>query len=238
MKLRPIVIACLLSVSAIGAVQASLPVIDVANLTQAMNQVNAWKQQYEQMAHQYAQLQQQYAAMTGTRNLGNIANNPALQAVIPPDVANLYTSIQQIGSGGMTPLAQSIRGRTKIYDCEGRAGTDLVGCQALLNNAAQLQALSQNAMSVVNQRVAQIQSLQNQINATNDAKAIAELQARLQAENTQVSNDANRLAVMKTLAETADRSAQQSIKERELKSLSLASDGTETFVYVPFSRRH
>jgi type IV secretion system protein VirB5 len=238
MKLRPVAIACLLSVSAIGAVQASLPVIDIANLTQAISQVNAWKQQYDQMAQQYTQLKQQYAAMTGTRNLGNIANNPALQAVIPPDVADLYASIQQTGSGGMTPLAQAIRGRTKIYDCEGRFGADLVSCQALLNNTVQLQALSQNAMSVVNQRVAQIQALQNQISATNDAKAIAELQARLQAENTQVSNDANRLMVMKTLAEAADRSAQQAIKERELKNLALTSDGSDTFVYVPFSHRH
>jgi type IV secretion system protein VirB5 len=238
MKLRPVAIACLISLSAIGAVQASLPVIDVANLTQAINQVNAWKQQYDQMAQQYTQLKQQYAAMTGTRNLGNIANNPALQAVIPPDVANLYASIQQIGSDGMTPQAQAIRDRTKIYDCEGRTGTDLVSCQALLSNTVQLQALSQNAMSVVNQRVAQIQMLQNQISATNDAKAIAELQARLQAENTQVSNDANRLMVMKTLAEAADRSAQQAIKERELKNLSLTSDGSDTFVYVPFSHRH
>jgi type IV secretion system protein VirB5 len=238
MKLRPVAIACLISVSAIGAVQASLPVIDIANLTQAISQVNAWKQQYDQMAQQYAQLKQQYAATTGTRNLGNIANNPALQAVIPSDVADLYASIQQIGSGGMTPQAQAIRDRTKIYDCEGRIGADLVSCQALLSNTVQLQALSQNAMSVVNQRVAQIQTLQNQISATNDAKAIAELQARLQAENTQVSNDANRLMVMKTLAEAADRSAQQAIKERELKNLSLTSDGSDTFVYVPFSHRH
>jgi type IV secretion system protein VirB5 len=238
MKFKPIVIAGLISISVTGAVQAQFAVIDVANLAQAIMQINAWKQQYEQMANQYSQLRKQYDAMTGSRNLGNIASNPALQAVVPADVAGVYAAIQARGAAAMTPSAQALRNRTKIYDCENRRDEDLISCQALLNNNAQQQALDQAALSLVDQRVGQIQSLQNQISATSDVKAIGELQARLQAEATQVGNDANRLMLMKMLADTAARSAQQAIKERELKNLSLTSDGSDTFVYVPFSRKH
>ena len=36
-----------------------IPVIDVASLTQAINQVLAWEQQYKQMLQQLQQMQQQ-----------------------------------------------------------------------------------------------------------------------------------------------------------------------------------
>lgn len=236
MKISSVVIAALASTGVAGAAQAQFAVIDFANLTQALLQVNAWKQQYEQMANQYSQLRKQYDAVTGSRNLGNISNNPSLQAVVPPDVAGLYSGIQSRGAPAMSPSARAMRDSSKIYDCEDRHGTDLISCQALLNNNAQAQILGQSALSLAEQRGGQIRALQNQINATGDVKAIGELQARLQVEAAQVGNDGNRLMLMKMLADGADRGAQQAIKERELQNLSLTSDGSDTFVYVPFSR--
>lgn len=236
MKLRHSIIIGMVSVAIIVPVQAAYPVIDVANLAQAVKQINAWKQQYDQMAAQYKQLERQYAALTGTRNLGQIINNPILREIVPQNVGNFYFNIHQRGSAGLSPHGQAIRQQTKIYDCENRRGQDQITCQATLNNNAQLQAMGENAMAIVNQRVTQIQSLQNQINATQDTKAIAELQARLQVETTQVNNDANRLTVMKLLSETSERTSQQALRERQLKNLALNNDGTENFVYKPFSR--
>lgn len=238
MKIRTVSLAGLVAITLIAPVHAAYPVIDVANLTQALNQVNAWKKQYEQMVNQYKQLERQHAAVTGSRNLGNIASNPALRDIVPHDASSQYTAIQQRGAAGLSPHGQAIRSQTRIYDCEDRRGQDRTTCQASLNQTAQLQAMSENAMAIVNQRVVQIQSLQNQINATQDAKAIAELQARLQVETTQVNNDANRLAVMKLLADSSERTAQQALRERQLKNLALKSDGSDTFKYVPFSRKH
>lgn len=236
MKLRHIIGATTAAIAIIAPVQAAFPVIDFANLAQAQNQIAAWKQQYEQMSAQYKQLERQYAAVTGSRNLGQIANNPALRDIVPQNLSELYSSVLQRGSFGLSVHGRAIRQLTKIYDCENRHGQDQVTCQATLNTTAQLQALGENAMAIVNQRVTQIQSLQNQINNTQDAKAIAELQARLQVETTQVSNDANRLTVMALLSETSERTAQQALRERQLKNLALNNDGSETFVYVPFSR--
>jgi len=205
---------------------AGIPVIDVANLAQAIQQVLSWAQQYQQMTDQYQQLQQQYqqmqqeyAALTGVRGLGDIVNNPALQQVVPSDVANVYRGINQGGYTGLTSAAQSIRSAAMIYNCADRTGEAKTTCEAVLNTNAQTQAYQQNALNVVSQRVQQIKSLQSQINTTQDPKAIAELQARIQAENAQVTNDANRLAVLQAMADAQQQAAEQAVKERTLRML-------------------
>lgn len=215
-----------------NAAHAGIPVLDVANLAQAVQQVLSWKQQYDQMVSQLQQMQNQYNSLTGARGLGDILNNPLLQGVVPADVANVYTSINQNGYSGLTSAAQSIRNASMIYNCENRTGQDKQICEALLNSNAQQQAYQQNALQIITQRVSQIQSLQSQINATQDPKAIAELQARIAAENTQVSNDSNRLAVMQALAQSQQQAAVQQAKERELKWLSKTNDGTQGFQFV------
>lgn len=212
---------------------ASIPTIDSANLAQAIQQVVAWQKQYQQMVDQFQQAKQQYNSLTGTRNLGDILNNPALQGVVPSDIATIYSAVQQGGQGGLTNAAQLLRNATQVYDCQDRTGLNKATCQALLNNNAQTQAYATGAVDIVTQRVAQIQSLQSQINATNDPKSIAELQARLIAENAQVSNDANRLAVLKMMADAQERAAEQALYERQLKNLSSTKDGTENFVFRP-----
>jgi type IV secretion system protein VirB5 len=137
----------------------------------------------------------------------------------------------------MTAAARLIRSTTQSYNCEGRKGRDLTTCQAFLSNNSQAQAYQQNALAMLNQRSLQIPLVQKQINSTNDPNSVAELQARLQVEAAQVSNDANRLATMRAMAESADRAAQLALKEQELKNLAITSDGTDTFVYRPYSAK-
>ena len=132
---------------------------------------------------------------------------------------------------------RAIRTRAQLYDCEDREGEAQQRCQALLGQNAQTQAYAQNAMELVTARVDQIESLMNQINATEDPKAIAELQARLQVETAQVANDNNRIAVLNQMAVAQKEQAEQRIRESQMKNLSLTNDGTERFHYVPFQRR-
>lgn len=237
MKKFIVLAAACLSVSSTPHALAQAKVFDLANYKQSIQQVAAWKKQYDQMLQQYQQLLAQQKAMTGSRGLGMIADDPGLRAFVPNDIAQTYDSIRAGGTRSMTSTAQRIRASSQIYTCANRSGQDKTTCEALLNTTAQAQAFQQQAMTLLTQRRTQIQHLQGQINATNDPKAIGELQARLQAEAAQVSNDANRLSIMNAMASSADRAAQQALKERELHNLSLKSDGTDTFVYQPFSGR-
>lgn len=220
MKRLLVAVAFLLSTVFSNTAHAGIPVIDAANLAQAIQEVLAWAQQYEQMVQQIHQMEQQYQSVTGVRGLGDILNNPLLQQVVPSDVATIFNGINTSGYAGLTTAAQGIRSATMKYNCENMAGDSQVACQAVLNTNAQQQAYQQNALQIITQRVSQIQSLQSQINATQDPKAIAELQARIAAENTQVTNDANRIAVMQALAQSQQQAAEQALRERTLKMLS------------------
>ena len=212
----------------------AMPVFDAATFAQAVKQVQAWKQQYDQMTLQIKQLKDQHTAITGSRGLGNIMDNPQLRSLVPADAAQVFDALRTSGATVMTSEAIGIRSASKVYDCENRSGGDKNTCKAFLNNSAQAQAYQQSAMIRLNQRVDQINGLQGQINSTSDPKSIAELTARLLAESTQVANDANRITVLKAMSESADRAAQQALKERELLNLSLTSDGSDTFVYTPY----
>lgn len=213
---------------------SAMPVFDVAVFAQAVKQVQAWKLQFDQMDSQLKQLQSQNAALTGSRGLGSILDNPELRTTVPADIPQTFEALRVLGAGGMTSEALSIRQASKIYDCENRSGADLTTCQAFLNNSAQAEAFQQNAMIRLNQRMNQISGLQGQINSTNDPKSIAELTARIVAESAQVANDANRLVVLRAMSDSADRANQQALKERELLRLSRTGDGSDTFVYHPY----
>ncbi len=215
----------------------AMPVFDFAAFGQAVKQVEAWKEQFDQMAQQIKQLQEQNAAMTGSRGLGDILNDPQLRSTVPPDIAETLGSLRTTGASAMTPLAVSIRQASKIYDCEGRVGADRITCQAFLNNSAQAEAIQQTTMVRLNQRMNQINGLQGQINSTTDPKSIAELTARLVAESAQVANDANRIVIMRAMSDSADRAHQQALKEKELLRLSRSGDGSDTFAYKPYVAR-
>ena len=227
-------ITALLTLLAAPDAAAQWKVLDAANLKQSVQQVLAWKRQYDQMQQQHQQLKAQHAAMTGSRGLGMIANDPRLQSVVPADVGQILSAISAKGSSGLTPAAQAIRQRTQIYDCARHSGSDLATCQAVLSTNAQNQAYQENALALLAQRGKQIEALQSRINNTADPKSIAELQARLQVETAQVSNDTNKLIVMNALAALASRMTEQSSKEQELKNLAIKSNGLDTFVVRPY----
>ena len=62
-------------------------------------------------------------------------------------------------------------------------------------------------MALLNQRTTQIEALRAEINATQDPKAIAELQARLAAEQAQVDNDQTKIALANAMSSARNGSA-------------------------------
>jgi type IV secretion system protein VirB5 len=89
-----------------------------------------------------------------------------------------------------------------------------VTCQAQLGQNAQARAIQQDTMALLNERTTQIDALREQIDATQDPKAIAELQARLEAEQAQVANDQNKIALANAMMVANAQAAAQSEQER------------------------
>jgi len=222
-------------------------VYDPSNYAEAIKQVQSWEQQYQQMTQalakadaSLAQLQTAVSSTTGNRGFGDLLNNPLLKATVP---TNLPTTLSSLNSTGtLTGNAATIRSATAVYNC-----TDLtdaaakVACQALLSQNAQAQSLQQDTMALLNQRTTQIDALRGQIDATNDPKSIAELQARLTAELAGVANDQNKIALMNAMLISNQQAAAQTRSEQSsslmatnktsvLDSFSFTSLGTQPAV--------
>ncbi|MGH9439853.1 MAG: type IV secretion system protein, partial [Terriglobia bacterium] len=78
-----------------------------------------------------------------------------------------------------------------------------------MNNAATAQALNAQAYDDSGARFQRLQSLMGQINSTTDMKGIAELQARIDAENGMLINDLIKLQSMNGLIEQNKKVQQQ-----------------------------
>lgn len=78
------------------ALSQGIPVIDVAAIVQAIEQVRAWESQYQQMMQSLQQQQQLIQNTTGSRQLGQVSN-AITSTVLPPDIGRQLASTQNHG---------------------------------------------------------------------------------------------------------------------------------------------
>lgn len=194
--------------------QAGIPVIDAASLAQSIQQVAAWSQQYQQMVSQIEQQRRTFESGFGVRNMGSLVNNPASRQYLPAEY-------QQILRGGVGQW-EAIRNASRRFDvATTRLAPDSDTVQVFQQNGNQAainRASAEMAYSTASQRFADIQVLLDRVNNAPDAKDMADLQGRIQAEQTMMQNEANKLQSMALLAQAQrDIQAQQS-REIRMKS--------------------
>jgi type IV secretion system protein VirB5 len=107
--------------SALASVSfAQIPVTDGAAIARhtasQVETIAKWKMQYDQMVSQIDQQKQQYQSVTGTRNLGNIMNNPALRDYLPNDWQGVYDSVKKGGYSGLSGRGASVYGANRVFD--------------------------------------------------------------------------------------------------------------------------
>lgn len=213
----------------VDVASAQIPVTDVAGLTQQIQQVISWGQQLQQMKAQIDQQKATYEAMSGSRGLGSLLNNPALKNALPQDWQQVYSAVQKGGYQGLTSAAKVIRDANRVNDCVDRTNTLNALCQREANKAAQDKAFAQAAYTSAQTRLDNIQGLMGQIDATTDAKSIAELGARMQAEQAMIQNEQTKLQMFRMLADAEKDLIDQQKRETSMKDLqrpSSARDGS------------
>lgn len=208
--------------------QAGIPVIDAANLAQAIQQVTAWAQQYQQMAQQYEQLMRQYQHLVrmhdnlrGDRGMAALVNNPMLRRYLPDewnDVMRLLQNPQ--GYSELQQAIEAIRTAARILDItetgldpNSHAGRAYLAGQ---NQVALNRALGEEGYKRASQRIASIQVLLDRISGAPDAKDVMDLQARIQAEQVMVQNESVKLAMLVQLQQ-----AQREIEEQQAREMSI-----------------
>lgn len=183
--------------------RAGVPVIDHTNLannqvnfvTQIANQVLDYVEQaqhYLMLTQQYQQLVQQLSSMNGSRLMGSLLRNPALNNYIPTDSVQVLQRVTALGAHGMTPAARTLRERGMLYDCEDQAGEDMRICQSSLGQPYQHQALLEQALAMSSQRMPQINGLLDALNGASDQAANLQIGARIAAEGVAVQHETSR----------------------------------------------
>jgi type IV secretion system protein VirB5 len=172
-------------------------------------------QSFVQLVNQLQQAKQHYASITGLRGLGNILLED-YGKVSPSSAANALDILN--GNGQTTTFAkQFVEETTQLsqpYFEE--VSPDIVGTlrQTMEGHAAQKGANASVYQSAV-ERYSRMDDLRAQIECTQDLKAIAELQARLQAESMIAQNELVKIQAMNGLL-AADRDLQQQKHLQEL----------------------
>lgn len=221
LRLKNAATACVVATAcaAIPARASGIPVIDIANLLQTIQQVLNDITAIQNQVQQITQLEDQVRSINGFRNLGQVFNNPLLRNYVPAEAYTFVNAVNTGGYSGLTGTARALRDAGMVYNCMDLTGDERTRCQAVLAAPYQTKGLLQDAMKSAAGRLSQINSLMSQINATADQKAVQEIQARIGAENALLAHEVSQVQMLQGMADSEERIARSRDRERQYEML-------------------
>jgi type IV secretion system protein VirB5 len=213
-----------------GNARAGVPVIDATKIAKDAiswaKQVADMKLQYDQLVDQYDQAVENFESITGIRNMADLVNNPASRYYIPAE----YQDVLQLSAGivggdydDLQDRVTALREGAKILDIEDTeldpdslAGIAFVAAQ---NQIAINSALSEKAFNEINLRTNNLQILLDKVNDAPDSKDIADLTARINAEQAMLTNEGNKLIALNQARESFWETRKQQGYELRKKAL-------------------
>lgn len=179
-------------------------------VAQEVTQIISWALQYQQMVEEFQQLEETYRSLNGARGMEELVNNPEIRKYLPED----YAGILQQGYGNwieLRELLESSIGDKTFYD-------------KTRDKLAIDEAMTQEAYRQASKRIQDIQVLLDKLKDTHDAKDIADLQGRIQAEQTMIQNERVKLAMLQSLQEIEARKLHKQNSMEFVKSLNIDRD--------------
>lgn len=220
---------------------AGMPVIDFAAVASLAQQLMAWQQQLSGMQRQYEQLQQSrqqltqtYQAMTGSRGMEQLLPLPESARNYLPASYGELTAILDGGPTGYAGIAEQVRAIMKANSILSNAQMQSLNPEVRQiveegrEASATFSALTQAAYQNTSQRFAVLQQLIQHIGRAQDAKAIADLQARIQSEQAMLTNEQTKLQSLYQIALSEEAARRQRIRERA--AADIGSAGSLPFV--------
>ncbi len=217
-ELASVAVACLIPLLATGgAAHAAMPVIDVAAVTRLAQEITAWDEQLQGMRLQLGQLQRTTSALTGSRGMDQLLRQtPAARNYLPTDWTGLAGAAGS-GAGSDPVFAGAARAQRDSNVVLSAAAVARLppSLQSLLRSerdaVAVIQTATRSAYAHSSNRFTSLSTLIDQIRATPDAKAIAELQSRIGAEQAMLANEGLKLAALAQVTE-AERGARDLVR--------------------------
>ena len=196
-------------------------VFDAQALVANMQQLASWAQQLQQMSAQLTQQTNTFQSMTGNRGMGAVlplAN--AARNYLPQGASDMVGVLNNTSNSysGMGNQIQALVSNNSILSNASIANMNMTPAQTQLltdrrTNAAAIQSISAQGMANASARFNYLQGLMGQINNTTDPKAIAELNARITAEQTMMTNEQTKLQQTVSLMQSRDAVTQQQQNE-------------------------
>ncbi|RUM20671.1 P-type DNA transfer protein VirB5 [Rhizobium vallis] len=185
--------AALLPVGA--AFGQGIPVIDQTAIAKQIESITQLKSQLDTLNQQLQQAQQLYGSLNKITNMADVAsllNDPSIRKALPQDFSAIEGLFKGSGTGVFGSSASKFREDNSTY----RTNADDFYAQELSRvqnqNAGQM-SLGQQIYDAATKRIDGIDQLRQKISGAADAKDIADLQARLQAETAFLQTDVLRM---------------------------------------------
>ena len=179
-----------------------------SNIAKETTQIASWIAQYAQMVQEYNQLVEEYRSLNGIRGMASLVNNPQLRRYLPDE----YRDILSRGYGDWQALRSALDNPVGSTNLQKYRRDQLA-----IDEAMTLESYKQ-----ASRRFGDIQVLLDKINDASipDAKDRQDLQARIQAEQVMMQNEASKIAMMKNLQDIQQRkiTAQGRINVREMRN--------------------
>jgi len=227
LNIRTVAAVVALSLSAVPAAYAGgIPVFDSVSIatrtTEHIATIERWRRQFERWERQHKQIERDFEALNGARNLGEILQDRRLTRYLPDEWQDLIRATRRAGKWAIPAAALAIVEETGIgSNCADPADEERQSvCEARATKGAVDQAYALDVHERTNDRVDQIDGLMKMINQTNDPKAIAEMQARIGAEQAMIANQAEATRQYAAASAAEDEILAQMTREIESKPFS------------------
>lgn len=203
-----------------------------ANHQDEIQQFNTMVEQLRELQQTYQMVTSTYNAVTGSRGLGAVQTlTNASRNYLPASTGDLLDTIDGASQtyNQMSGMVQNFTDQNAILNGNAINSLNMTGQQLTLfsqrrKNAAAIQATAQQSMNAAGQRYAYIQQMIDNINNTNDPKAIAELQARIAGEQVMLQNDQSKMSQMYAYLQNQERINQQQMRELSVQQIGRTRD--------------
>lgn len=198
------------------AAHAQWAVIDVGAIAQLIQQVQLIEQELATAQNELTSSEQTFRSMTGDRGMEGLLGG-VLRNYLPTS-SNDLQSLLSGSAGGWGALAgtmQTLIGQNAVLTAQqiAQLAPAASSLQAVRNTTALAQAIDAQALSNSSGRFASLQQLIGAIGGASDQKSILDLGARIAAEQTLVTNEQTKLAVLQRAMESQRWSDR--LRERE-----------------------
>lgn len=201
-RLFGLVLSVLMGTGGAG-LAAGIPVYDGARAADFAQQFLRMQEQLETARQQLSEARHMYEAMSGSRGFGQLMRNPQLREFLPQDMQSVYDAARGGGyagiSGGIAEIEEQERFVGSIDDMQRHIS------ERQRRVAATDKAVGLRGYAGAQQRLDQLEGLMDAIDQTEDPKAIAELQARINGEQAAIQNETTKLQMIAQLQNAEQR---------------------------------